>query len=118
MWLDGFLSLNTNFMEKEKQEIITIQVCFRFRKNAKNNTHYFTVPDNALDDGTNYSFQVSSFSTNGYETYSNIYEISTPHHRVVLAITIGTSCLMVLLCVAAVTLYFKRSLFASYVNKV
>jgi hypothetical protein len=61
-----------------------------------------------------YSFQVSSLSTNNYEAYSNVYEISTPHHRIVLAITVGAVGLMVLLCIAAVTLYLKRHMFSNY----
>lgn len=74
----------------------------------------YIVPEDALDDGVLYSFQVSSVSTNNYEAYSNEFEILTPHYRVVQAVTITAVGLLVLLALAGVLFYMKRHLFTSH----
>lgn len=72
------------------------------------------MPEEALDDGVLYSFQVSSVSTNNYEAYSAEFEIFTPHYRIVQVVTIGAVCLLILLALAGIVFYLKRHLFTSY----
>lgn len=79
--------------------------------------HSILVPEDALDDGVLYSFQVSSVSTNNYEAYSSEFEILTPQYKVVQAITIGAVVLLILLALAGVLFYMKRHLFTTYHNE-
>jgi hypothetical protein len=75
------------------------------------------VPENQLDEGVLYSFQVSSVSVNNYEAYSNEIEVVTPQYRIVQIITISAVSLLVLLALAGVLFYIKRHLFTSYRNE-
>ncbi|KAG5676191.1 hypothetical protein PVAND_006040 [Polypedilum vanderplanki] len=84
---------------------------------AETRNNFYTVPEDNLDDGVLYSFQVSSVSTYNYEAQSAAYEIVTPQYRIVQAITIGAVGLLILLAIAAIVFYMKRHLFAAnYAN--
>jgi hypothetical protein len=76
--------------------------------------YFFAVPDDDLQDGMVYSFQVSSVSTNNYEASSAEYEIETPPYRIVQAVIIGAVVLLILLACAGILFYLKRHLFTSY----
>ncbi|KAL7045228.1 hypothetical protein ACKWTF_002178 [Chironomus riparius] len=78
---------------------------------TRNNS--YTVPEDKLDDGVSYSFQVSSVSTYSYEAASDLYKIATPQYRIVQAITIGAVGLLILLALAGILFYMKRHLFTS-----
>lgn len=103
-------------MARQKPEIIittVIKIIFSDKQDYAKFV-FVTVPEDALDDGVLYSFQVSSVSLNNYEAYSKEYEILTPHYRVVQAITVGAVLLLILLALAVVLFYMKRHLFTPY----
>lgn len=74
---------------------------------------FLKVPEDVLDEGMLYSFQVASVSSNNYEVQSPEFEIVTPRYRVVQAITIGAVGLLILLALAGILFYTKRHLFTS-----
>jgi hypothetical protein len=73
-----------------------------------------TVPEDEIDGGVSYSFQVISRSTNNYEAFSNVYDVPTPRNMISIFIATSAVCFMIILCIVAVTLYLKRNLFSSY----
>lgn len=117
----GIYNPSTNCTEKQKPEIIIIPVrvaLIFFMLFACNLIASFSisVPEEALEDGVLYSFQVSSVSTNNYEAYSSEFEILTPHYRVVQAITVTAVILLISLALAGILFYVKRQIFSNHSN--